>query len=54
MDKLERKLNENRLTLAFIAVTCFWLGYQAACFDIEMTGSPKDNLFSPYTEKEDK
>ena len=37
----------DRLTLAFVAIVCFWLGYQAACFDIEMTGAPKNNPFSP-------
>ena len=41
------KVLKDRLTLAFIAIACFWLGYQAAVYDIEMTGKPS-NPFNPY------
>lgn len=41
------KVLRDRLTLAFIAIACFWLGHQTACYDIEMTGKPS-NPFNPY------
>jgi len=42
------------LSMAFVAVVCFWLGYQACLFNMEMGQTDHSNPFSTYTKVEHK